>query len=343
MHADTAVDLESFARLVVPILQSAACSSASTPTRPSAAASGCRCPAGRCCRAILVLSPFPVLSQVTMPRRSRSDARHLPLRRRAVTLGVLNDVLDLQLAHRSVRKFAARRRSPTRSCTAMVAAAQSAPTSSNLQPWSVVAVRDPERKARLADARRRTSGSSSRGARCSWSGSPTWAGPTGWPPAPGRGRRPPRNTSRPRSSASSTPRSPRRTPSWPPSRSASAPCSSARSATIPSEVAAELGLPPHAVADVRAGRRHPRPDRAGRGQAATAAGRGAAPRDGTTPPAPTRTSRPTTSGLAAYNERFGLPAGGWSGRVLERLAGPESMAGRHRLREVLEGLGLPSR
>ena len=32
----------------------------------------------------------------------------------------------------------------------MVAAAQSAPTSSNLQPWSVVVVRDPERKARLA-------------------------------------------------------------------------------------------------------------------------------------------------------------------------------------------------
>ena len=33
---------------------------------------------------------------------------------------------------------------------ALVAAAQSAPTSSNLQPWSVVAVRDPERKSRLA-------------------------------------------------------------------------------------------------------------------------------------------------------------------------------------------------
>ena len=47
--------------------------------------------------------------------------------------------------------------------------------------------------------------------------------------------------------------------------------------------------------------------------------------------------------LAAYNQRYGLPDGGWTGRVLKRLAGPESMAGRHRLREVLDGLGLPSR
>jgi hypothetical protein len=46
--------------------------------------------------------------------------------------------------------------------------------------------------------------------------------------------------------------------------------------------------------------------------------------------------------LAAYNTRFGL-TGDRSGRVLERLRGPESMAGRHRLRQVLERLGLPSR
>jgi len=46
--------------------------------------------------------------------------------------------------------------------------------------------------------------------------------------------------------------------------------------------------------------------------------------------------------LSTYNTRFGLP-GNWSDRVLERLKGPESMAGRHRLRETLERLGLPSR
>jgi hypothetical protein len=46
--------------------------------------------------------------------------------------------------------------------------------------------------------------------------------------------------------------------------------------------------------------------------------------------------------LSAYNSRFGLP-GDWSGRVLARLRGPETMAGRHRLRETIERLGLPSR
>jgi len=46
--------------------------------------------------------------------------------------------------------------------------------------------------------------------------------------------------------------------------------------------------------------------------------------------------------LAAYNTRFGLP-GDWTRRVLVRRRGPESMAGRHRLRETLDRLGLPSR
>jgi predicted HTH transcriptional regulator len=46
--------------------------------------------------------------------------------------------------------------------------------------------------------------------------------------------------------------------------------------------------------------------------------------------------------LTLYNRRFGLP-GNWSDRVLARLAGPESMAGRHRLRDTLTRLGLPSR
>ena len=67
----------------------------------------------------------------------------------SATLNVRSDVLDLQLAHRSVRKFAPGEVSDDQ-LQAMVAAAQSAPTSSNLQPWSVVVVRDPARKARLA-------------------------------------------------------------------------------------------------------------------------------------------------------------------------------------------------
>ena len=67
----------------------------------------------------------------------------------AATLGVVNDVLSLQLAHRSVRQFDPREVTDDE-LSALVAAAQSAPTSSNLQPWSVIAVRDPARKARLA-------------------------------------------------------------------------------------------------------------------------------------------------------------------------------------------------
>ncbi|MDT5152553.1 MAG: hypothetical protein QOI01_4286 [Mycobacterium sp.] len=64
-------------------------------------------------------------------------------------LGIHNETLALQLAQRSVRKFS-RRPVTDEQLAALVAAAQSAATSSNLQPWSVVAVRDPERKARLA-------------------------------------------------------------------------------------------------------------------------------------------------------------------------------------------------
>ncbi|MFC7502693.1 nitroreductase family protein, partial [Nocardioides sp. GCM10030258] len=54
------------------------------------------------------------------------------------------------MAHRSVRAFLPE---PIGDevLEALVAAGQSAPTSSNLQPWSVVAVRDPARRQRLAE------------------------------------------------------------------------------------------------------------------------------------------------------------------------------------------------
>ncbi len=59
------------------------------------------------------------------------------------------EALDLILAHRSVRAYTADPL-PAGTIELAVAAAQSAATSSNLQPWSVVAVEDPARKARLA-------------------------------------------------------------------------------------------------------------------------------------------------------------------------------------------------
>lgn len=61
-----------------------------------------------------------------------------------------NDTLDLILSHRSVRAYTAEK-IPANALETIVAAAQSASTSSNLQVWSVVAVEDEARKNRLAD------------------------------------------------------------------------------------------------------------------------------------------------------------------------------------------------
>ena len=58
--------------------------------------------------------------------------------------------LDVLLAHRSVRHFL-RDALPAHTIETLVAAAQSAPTSSNLQTWSVVAVESQERRDALAN------------------------------------------------------------------------------------------------------------------------------------------------------------------------------------------------
>jgi nitroreductase len=61
-----------------------------------------------------------------------------------------NQTLDTLLSHRSVRAYLPDPL-PEGSLELIVAAAQSAASSSNLQPWSVVAVEDGARKARLAE------------------------------------------------------------------------------------------------------------------------------------------------------------------------------------------------
>ena len=61
-----------------------------------------------------------------------------------------NDTIATILNHRSVRGFLPDAL-PEGTLELLIAAAQSASTSSNLQVWSVVAVRDPERKSRLAE------------------------------------------------------------------------------------------------------------------------------------------------------------------------------------------------
>jgi len=61
----------------------------------------------------------------------------------------LNPVLEQLLSHRSVRAYAAHPL-PEGTLETLIAAAQSASSSSNLQVWSVIAVEDAARKARLA-------------------------------------------------------------------------------------------------------------------------------------------------------------------------------------------------
>ncbi|MDL9944955.1 nitroreductase family protein [Gordonia sp. ABSL11-1] len=64
-------------------------------------------------------------------------------------LRLRSPVIDQLLAHRSVRQFLDAPVDDDQ-LTSIIAAAQSASTSSNLQAWSVIAVRDPARRARLA-------------------------------------------------------------------------------------------------------------------------------------------------------------------------------------------------
>jgi hypothetical protein len=64
--------------------------------------------------------------------------------------GQWNDVLETILNHRSVRGFLPRAL-PVGTLELLIAAAQSASTSSNLQFWSVVAIEETDRKSRLAE------------------------------------------------------------------------------------------------------------------------------------------------------------------------------------------------
>jgi nitroreductase len=83
-----------------------------------------------------------------------SSAEHLLWQRNREALAgppaEWNDTLAAIVNHRSVRAFLPTKL-PAGTLEVLVAAAQSASTSSNLQFWSVVAVEDPERKVRLSE------------------------------------------------------------------------------------------------------------------------------------------------------------------------------------------------
>ncbi|WP_454789815.1 NADPH-dependent oxidoreductase [Mycolicibacterium lutetiense] len=252
-------------------------------------------------------------------------------------LDVHNPTLALQLAHRSVRKFTAQPVGDEQ-LSALVAAAQSAATSSNLQPWSVIAVRDPQRKARLAALANNQEFINE---------APLFLV---WVADLGRARRLAERSGAALDGADylestiigfvDTALA---------AQNAVVAAESQGLGTVfvgairnhPEEVAAELSLPPHAVATFGLAVGTPDPtENAGikpRLPQAAVLHHEHYDADSADAQLPAYDER-----LAVYNTRYGL-SGSWSERVLSRLAGPHSLSGRHRLREQLERLGLPSR
>ncbi|TGB40345.1 NADPH-dependent oxidoreductase [Mycolicibacterium peregrinum] len=252
-------------------------------------------------------------------------------------LGVHNETLALQLAHRSVRKFTAKPVTDEQ-LSALVAAAQSASTSSNLQPWSVIAVRDPQHKARLAALANNQQFINE---------APLFLV---WVADLGRARRLAQRAGAALDGADylettiigfvDTALA---------AQNAVVAAESLGLGAVfvgairnhPEEVAAELRLPPHAVATFGLAVGTPDPtENAGikpRLPQAAVLHREQYDAEVADSYLPGYDER-----LAVYNTRYGL-SGSWSERVLSRLAGPHSLSGRHRLREQLERLGLPSR
>jgi nitroreductase len=88
------------------------------------------------------------ISQPTTP--SAADALSLRYGAEAApAAGPWNEHIGLLLSHRSIRGYRPDAL-PTGTLEMLIAAAQSAATSSNLQTWSVIAVTDPDKKAALA-------------------------------------------------------------------------------------------------------------------------------------------------------------------------------------------------
>jgi nitroreductase len=86
----------------------------------------------------------PVFDTASARARLYRRYRELP----AQLPSAWNATLDTLLSHRSVRSYLDQP-IPAGALETAIAAAQSAPSSSNLQAWSVVAVTDPGRKARI--------------------------------------------------------------------------------------------------------------------------------------------------------------------------------------------------
>jgi nitroreductase len=256
---------------------------------------------------------------------------------RELSLEIANEVLELQVAHRSVRRFLAEPVSDEQ-LTAIVTAAQSASTSSNMQAWSVVAVRDPEHRARLAALANNQQFINQ---------APLFLV---WIADLGRARRLAERAERALDGADYLEST--LVAFIDTALAAQNAVIAAESLGLgavfvgavrnhPEEIAAELRLPPHAVATFGMALGVPDPDeQAGIKPRLPQSGvlhrehYDAAAADVQIPLYDER--------LGAYNSQYGMP-GNWSSRVLGRLASHETLNGRHRLREQLQRLGLPSR
>lgn len=249
---------------------------------------------------------------------------------------VEHPVLDLLLAHRSVRRFTDRPVTEAE-LEALVAAAQSAPTSSNLQPWSVVAVRDPQRKARLAALA---------GDQQFIDRAPLFLV---WIADLGRARRLGLRADAAVDAADyleTTVIGFVDTALAAQNAVVTAEALGLGSVFVgairnrPEEVAAELNLPAHTVAAF--GLAVGEPDRTENAGVKPRLPQSAVlHREQYEPELADRQISHYDQRLEAYNTAHGL-VGGWSDRVLARLAGPQSMAGRHTLRDSLKQRGLPS-
>lgn len=250
---------------------------------------------------------------------------------------VWNGVLATQFARRSVRQFTDRDVTPEE-LTALVGAAQSAPTSSNLQAWSVVAVRDPDRKRRLAKLA---------GNQAFIEQAPLFLV---WIADLGRARRLAADAGA--ELAATDYLETTLLGFIDAALAAQNAVVAAESLGLgsvfvgairnrPADVAAELGLPDHTVAAFGLAVGEPDP-------AENADVKPRLPQDAVVhrerydAAAADAHIAQYDERLAAYNSAHGL-AGTWSDRVLGRLAGPSSMSGRHTLRSILEVRGLPSR
>ncbi|CCJ50470.1 nitroreductase family protein [Bordetella parapertussis] len=245
-----------------------------------------------------------------------------------------SDMLSLLLSHRSVRAYAD---TPLDDAvlTALTAAAQSAATSSNLQAWSLVAVTDPARKARLAEL----AGSQPHVVQC-----PlflVWLADLSRLARVAAGRNAP---------AAALPFLELYTLALVDAALAAQNAVVAAEAlglgTVfigglrnrPERVSAELGLPAQCFATFGLCVGYPDPSRP------------ASIKPRLPPPAVLHRDQYATSSeadlleryderLAAFQAAQGLPAPGWTPQVARRVAGARSLAGRDRLRQALGNLG----